>query len=72
MKIINELINIIGIMTGVVGIIVGIIGSIITLIAIYISFLGMQQPQPEPVCTVVNIVAGEGATVNINSALVHR
>lgn len=62
MKIFSEVVNIIGI-------IVGVISSIIGLIGIAVSIAGMQQPQPEPeqpVCTVGNIVAGAGATVNIN------
>lgn len=62
MKVFSEVINIIGIIVGVVSSIIGIIG-------IAISMAGMQQqPEPveHPVCTVGNIVAGEGATVNIN------
>ncbi|MFQ9298996.1 MAG: hypothetical protein ACLR4X_11435 [Clostridia bacterium] len=62
---INDIINV---TVGVVGIIIGIIGSIITLIGIAVSMAGMQlQPrQEQPVCTIGDIVAIEGATVNIN------
>lgn len=61
MKLNSELINIISI-------VVGAIGSIITLVGIAISIAGMQQQpqQTEPqTCTLGNIIAGEGATVNI-------
>lgn len=42
--------------------IVGVIGIITTLIGIGISLEGIKQPP----CTVENIIADEGATVNIN------
>lgn len=57
----NNLLNIVSIIASTVGTIVALIGIVVTVEGI------QARPEPEqPTYTVGNIVAGEGATVNIN------
>lgn len=55
-------------LVAITGIIVGVIGILVTLIGISVTMKG-AQPRSEPeqsTCTVGNIVAEEGANININ------
>lgn len=57
-------------LVAITGIIVGVIGILVTLIGISVAMKGAQPEQEQekelPTCTVGNITAEEGATVNIN------